>query len=45
MAADEEYRERLADDPEHKTNIARLHQSGATVAMMRSFILRTEPRG
>lgn len=45
MAAYEEYRKRLSDDPEHKTNIARLHQSGAAVAMMRSFIQRAEPRG
>jgi hypothetical protein len=28
MAAYEEYRKRLADDPEHKANVARLEQSG-----------------
>ena len=44
MAAYEEYRKRLSDDPEHKANIARLQQSGATVAMDRCFIRRVEPR-
>jgi hypothetical protein len=40
IAAYEAYRQRLADDPEHKANIARLGQSGSAVAMNRSFIRR-----
>lgn len=44
MAAYEDYRKQLADDPEHKANVARLEQSGATVAMDRWFISRVEPR-
>jgi hypothetical protein len=40
MADYETYRQVLADDPEHKTNIARLAESGAAVAMDRSFIQR-----
>ncbi|MFZ2007266.1 MAG: NIPSNAP family protein [Stellaceae bacterium] len=40
MAVYEEYRRVLADDPEHKENIARLLQSGADVAMNRYFIQR-----
>jgi hypothetical protein len=40
MAAYEEYRQRLADDPEHKANVAALTESGATVSMVRSFIGR-----
>jgi NIPSNAP len=44
LAAYEEYRKTLADDPEHKKNIARLEQSVARVAMTRSFIRRVEPR-
>jgi NIPSNAP len=44
MTAYEEYRKRLADDPEHKANIERLGQSGANVAMDRSFMRRVEPR-
>ena len=44
MAAYEDYRKRLADDPEHKANAARLEQSDATVAMDRWFITRVEPR-
>ena len=44
MAAYEEYRKRLAEHPEHKANIARLQQSGASVAMHRWFISRVEPR-
>jgi hypothetical protein len=40
MAAYETYRQVLADDPEHKTNVARLQESGAGVAMTRSFIQR-----
>lgn len=44
MAAYEEYRKRLAEHPEHNANIARLQQSGASVAMYRWFINRVEPR-
>jgi NIPSNAP protein len=44
MAAYEEYRKRLAEDPDQQANIARLQQSGASVAMDRSFIRRVEPR-
>lgn len=44
LATYEEYRKRLADDPEHKENIARLQQSGAQVVMNRSFIRRVEAR-
>jgi hypothetical protein len=44
MAAYEEYRRRLAEDPDHRGNIARLEQSGAQVAMNRSFIQHAEPR-
>ena len=40
MAAYETYRQVLAEDPEHKTNVARLEESGAGVAMTRSFIQR-----
>ena len=40
IAVYEAYRQKLADDPEHKTNIARLASSGAAVAMNRSFIRR-----
>jgi len=40
LAAYETYRQALADDPDHKRNIARLEQSGAGVAMNRSFIRR-----
>lgn len=40
MAAYETYRQVLADDPEHKVNVARLEQSGAAVTMDRSFIRR-----
>jgi NIPSNAP protein len=36
----EAYRQKLADDPEHKANIARLMQSGAGVGMNRSFVRR-----
>jgi len=36
----EEYRRKLADDPEHKQNVARLEQSCAGVTMNRSFIRR-----
>lgn len=44
LAAYEEYRRVLADDPEHKKNISRLEQSGALLAMNRFFIRRVEPR-
>ena len=44
LAAYETYRQVLADDPEHKTNIARLEQSGTGVVMKRSFIRRVEAR-
>ncbi|MGH7045648.1 MAG: NIPSNAP family protein [Stellaceae bacterium] len=44
LAAYEEYRKSLADDPEHKKNISKLEQSGALVAMNRFFIRRVEPR-
>ena len=44
MAAYEDYRKRLTDDPEHKANITRLEHSGATVAMDRWFTSRVEPR-
>jgi hypothetical protein len=40
LAAYETYRQALADDPDHKRNITRLEQSGAGVAMNRSFIRR-----
>lgn len=40
LAAYEKYRQVLADDPNHKRNIARLLQSGARVAMNRSIIRR-----
>jgi hypothetical protein len=32
----------LADDPDHKKNVARLEQSGAAVAMNRSIIRRVD---
>jgi hypothetical protein len=44
LAAYEEYRQVLAQDPEHKKNIARLEQSGAAAAMNRSIIRRVEGR-
>lgn len=44
MAAYEEYRQVLADDPEHKRNVAALTESGATVSMVRSFISRVPVR-
>jgi hypothetical protein len=40
MAAYEQYRKALADDPEHQHNVTRLQQSGAAVAMTRYFIER-----
>jgi hypothetical protein len=36
----ERYRAALANDPEHKKNLAQLEQSGASVAMTRSIIQR-----
>jgi len=42
LAAYEEYRTTLANNPEHKKNIARLEQSGAVLAMNRSIIQRVE---
>jgi hypothetical protein len=44
MADYEDYRKRLAGDPEHKANVAKLEQSGAAVAMDRWFISRVELR-
>src|SRR5690242_8375759 len=44
MGGYEDSRKRLANDPEHKANVARLEQSGATVVMDRWFISRVEPR-
>jgi hypothetical protein len=44
LAAYEEYRKVLAEDPRHKENIARLEHSGARVAMNRSFMRRTKAR-
>lgn len=40
LAAYETYRQTLADDPEHKRNVARLEASGAGVMMDRSIIRR-----
>ena len=40
LADYERYRSTLADDPDHKENVACLEQSGAIVAMNRSFIER-----
>lgn len=40
LSAYEQYRQKLADDPEHQKNIARLEQSGAAAAMNRSIIRR-----
>jgi NIPSNAP len=40
LAAYEQYRSALANDPVHKTNVAALEQSGAIVAMNRSMIER-----
>jgi NIPSNAP len=44
LAAYEDYRKALANDPGHKENIAQLEQSGAQVAMKRSFIRRIAAR-
>ena len=40
LAAYEDYRGRLAADPEHRENVARLQASGAEVAMTRSIMQR-----
>ncbi len=45
LAAYETYRQKLADDAEHKKNVARLERSGANVAMSRSFIQRVAHAG
>jgi len=45
IVAYEEYRRKLADDPQHKTNVACLTQSGAEVAMNRSFMRRVPVQG
>jgi len=42
LAAYEQYRKALADDPEHKKNVAQLEQSGVVMAMNRSMIQRME---
>jgi hypothetical protein len=42
LAAYEQYRSKLANDPEHKKNAARLEESGVIVAMNRSIIQRVE---
>jgi hypothetical protein len=44
MAAYEEYRQALFNDPEHTRNVAALTDSGATVSMVRSFISRVPVR-
>src|SRR5436309_9576219 len=40
LADYEGYRAALANDPDHKKNLARLEESGANVAMARSIIQR-----
>ena len=40
LAAYEEYRGRLAADPDHQRNFARLQASGAAVVMTRSVMRR-----
>ena len=42
LAAYEQYRTALANDPEHKQNVARLVESGVIVNMDRSIIQRFE---
>jgi len=44
LAAYEQYRKTLADDPDHQRNFARLVESGAGVAMNRSIIQRVDQR-
>ena len=45
MAAYEDYRDRLAKDPEHQKNAGRLAESGAEVVIDRWFIQRVAGRG
>jgi hypothetical protein len=40
LAAYEQYRKALANDPDHKKNVACLEQSGAVLSMNRSIIQR-----
>jgi hypothetical protein len=40
LAAYEQYRATLANDPEHKTNAARLEESGVIISVNRSLIRR-----
>jgi hypothetical protein len=40
LAAYEDYRAKLASDPEHKKNAERLEQSGVIISMNRSIIKR-----
>jgi NIPSNAP len=42
VAAYEQYRNALANDPDHKKNAARLEQTGAVLAMNRSIIQRMD---
>lgn len=42
LAEYEQYRSVLAKDPEHKTNVLHLEQSGAVIKMERSIIQRAE---
>lgn len=42
LTAYEQYRSKLANDPDHKEYVARLEQSGVIVAMNRSIIQRVE---
>ena len=42
LAAYEQYRAALANDPEHKKNVARLEQSGVILSMHRAIIRRVE---
>jgi hypothetical protein len=45
LAAYEQYRQTLADDADHKKNIAKLEHSGAAVAMNRSIVQRVGRAG
>jgi NIPSNAP len=40
LSAYEQYRDKLANDPDHKKNVAKLAQSGGNVTMARSLIQR-----
>jgi NIPSNAP protein len=42
LAAYEQYRAALANDPEHKKNVARLEQSGVILSMNRAIIQRVQ---